>query len=173
MKCDFLKRFQYFYGSFVCSPDKLLTMSTINRSQQLTVGSVVLADDDQDDHDFFRDALKEISPGTRLTIVKNGEELIDLLKHYLPDFIFLDLEMPCKNGLECLTEIRSNDKLKSIPVVIFSSTTRPANIETAYEMGADLFFIKPSIYKELTSSINAILALNWKDPSKIKEQYFI
>lgn len=148
-------------------------MSTLIRAQQRKVGSIVLADDDQDDHDFFRDALKEISPSTHLTIVKNGEELIDLLKHYIPDFIFLDLEMPCKNGLECLTEIRSNQLLKTIPVVIFSSTTRPANIETAYEMGADLFFIKPSIYNELTSSIRAILDLDWSDATKIKEQYFI
>jgi len=148
-------------------------MSATGRTHQQKITSIVLADDDQDDHEFFKEALHEIAPGIKLTIVKNGDELINLLRHYLPDFIFLDLEMPCKNGLECLTEIRSNVLLENIPVVIFSSTTRPANIDTAYEMGADLFFIKPSVYKELTSSIHAILSLNWKDPSMIKEQYFI
>jgi DNA-binding NarL/FixJ family response regulator len=57
--------------------------------------------------------------------------------------------------------------------VIFSSTTRPANIDTAYEMGADLFFIKPSNFNDLISSIKAILSLDWRAPAAVKEQYFI
>ncbi|HEU0064294.1 MAG TPA: response regulator [Flavisolibacter sp.] len=142
-------------------------------TNQQAIKSIILADDDIDDHDFFREALNEIAPSIKLTIVNNGDELLNLLNHYIPDFIFLDLDMPCKNGLQCLTEIRANQQIKSIPVVIFSSTSRPANIETAYEMGADLFFIKPSVYNELISSIKAILELNWQNPSRVKEEYFI
>ena len=148
-------------------------MNIVDRFNQQNILSIILADDDQDDHEFFKEALMEIAPSSKLTIVKNGDELLSLLRHYIPDFIFLDLDMPCKNGLECLTEIRSNPKIKNIPIVIFSSTTRPANIDTAYELGADLFFIKPSAYKDLTSSISAILKLDWKFPAKIKEQYYI
>lgn len=137
------------------------------------VHSIILADDDRDDHDFFRDALSEIAPLVTVSIVEDGEELLNLLKHYVPDFIFLDLDMPCKNGLECLREIRFNSMLQHIPIVIFSSTSRPANIDTAYEMGADLFFIKPSNYNDLVSSIKGILSLDWSQPSAVKEQYFI
>jgi CheY-like chemotaxis protein len=140
---------------------------------QKVIQSIVLADDDSDDHHFFKEALAEASPATALTIVKDGKELLDLLQHYLPDLLFLDLDMPVKNGLECLQEIRSNEKTKSIGVVVFSSTTRPANIETAYEMGADLFYIKPSNYNELLSSIKAIIHLDWSNPLTIKSQYYI
>jgi DNA-binding response OmpR family regulator len=140
---------------------------------QQALQSIILAEDDPDDHDFFTEALNEISVSIKLVAVKNGEELMELLKHFLPDIIFLDLDMPYKNGLECIAEIRANHKLQKIPVVVFSSTTRPSNIDTAYEMGADLFFIKPSVYKDLVSSTKAILNLNWKEPSAVKEQYCI
>ncbi|HEU4633737.1 MAG TPA: response regulator [Flavisolibacter sp.] len=148
-------------------------MSNVDLKNQQPILSIILAEDDRDDHDFFKDALAEIAPAVNLSIVEDGEALLALLKHYIPDFIFLDLDMPCKNGLECLTEIRNNPALHAIPIVIFSSTSRPANIDAAYEMGADLFFIKPSNYNDLVSSIRSILSLNWVEPSQVKEQYFI
>ena len=148
-------------------------MSFVDLISQRPINSIVLADDDRDDHEFFKEALREIAPSVSLSIVEDGDELLKLLNHYIPDFIFLDLDMPCKNGLECLTAIRSNRNLEAIPIVIFSSTSRPANIDTAYVLGADLFFIKPSSYSDLVSSIKAILSLNWGKPADVKEQYFI
>lgn len=147
-------------------------MSIVDKTFQQTVRSMVLADDDPDDHYFFRGALSEADPQIILTIVENGEALLQLLTNYLPDIIFLDLDMPGKNGLECLTSLRNKSVTRNIPIVIFSSTSRPANIETAYEMGADLFFIKPASYHELKDSVKAILDLNWKDPSEVKERFF-
>ena len=146
---------------------------TLEKLSLQALQSVILAEDDPDDHDFFSQALQEISSTIKLTSVENGEDLMTLLKSFIPDIIFLDLDMPYKNGLQCISEIRNNPLLQFIPIVIFSSTTRPANIETAYEMGADLFFIKPAVYKDLVSSIKAILNLDWKKPSDIKEQYNI
>lgn len=140
---------------------------------QQVIQTIVLADDDRDDHDFFATALQEINPSLILTIVKDGNELLSLLSHYAPDLIFLDLDMPCKNGLECLREIRDNVVFQSLPVVVFSSTSRPANITTAYEMGGNLFFTKPSNYHDLVAAINKILAMDWSDPEKVKEQFII
>ena len=148
-------------------------MMNVDAKNQQPISSIILADDDRDDHDFFKDALTDIAPSVNLSIVEDGEALLALLKHYIPDFIFLDLDMPCKNGLECLTEIRTNPTLQSIPIVIFSSTSRPANIDAAYEMGADLFFIKPSNFNDLVASVKAILSLNWTEPTTVKEQYFV
>jgi CheY-like chemotaxis protein len=148
-------------------------MSTVDtlKSRQPVLHSIILADDDPDDHDFFRDILNDIDPAIKLNIVKDGAELLLLLPHFIPDLLFLDLDMPVKNGLECLRTIRSNPQLKTLPVVVFSSTTRPANIETAYEMGADLFLIKSHSYGDLLSSVRALLSLDWSNPSVIKEQY--
>ena len=91
----------------------------------------------------------------------------------MPDLIFLDLDMPCKNGLECLKEIRNNSVLHNLPVVVFSSTSRPANIATAYEMGGNLFFIKPSNYKDLVEAVRSILTMDWSNPNAIKEKYLV
>ena len=77
------------------------------------------------------------------------------------------------HGLECLVAIRGNNALKELPVVVFSSTTRPANIQTAYEMGADLFFIKPSVFSDLSKAIATILNFDWSNPAVIKEQYSV
>jgi DNA-binding response OmpR family regulator len=138
-----------------------------------SIQSVVLADDDSDDSFLFNSVFDEMVPAPGLTVVRDGNELLSLLNNFVPDLLFLDLEMPYKNGLECLVEIRNSEVLKTLPVVVFSSTTRPANIQTAYEMGADLFFIKPSIFSDLSTAIKTILSFDWSDPASIKEQYSV
>lgn len=138
-----------------------------------TITNIILAEDDIDDQNIFQIALGEIDPSVQVQFVANGRELLQLLQNCRPDIVFLDLEMPYKNGLECLLEIRSTPQLQDIPVIVFSSTTKPANIQTAYEMGANLFFIKPPIYSDYLSSIKAIFKLNWNNPDEVREQYCI
>ena len=87
--------------------------------------NIVLADDDTDDCSFFDKALKEISIATNLTIVHDGEQLMDYLyrnSEHLPDVLFLDLSMPRKNGFECLSEIKESMQLKDLCVVMFSTS---------------------------------------------------
>ena len=148
-------------------------MTTINNTSQHSIRTVFIADDDSDDLLLFKDALESVDSSIKLEDVKNGVDLLNLLSNIKPDLLFLDLDMPGKNGLECLIEIRKNDQYQFLPIVVFSSTTRPSNIETAYELGADLFFIKPANYNDLTSSITAILALNWSHPTQVKDQYYV
>lgn len=143
------------------------------RELKKQIQSIVLADDDSDDSFLFNSVFEEINPAPKLTVVEDGNALLHLLNHFVPDLLFLDLEMPYKNGLECLVAIRNSDVLRSLPVVVFSSTTRPANIQTAYDMGADLFFIKPSIFSDLSKAVETILNFDWSHPSSIKEQYCI
>jgi CheY-like chemotaxis protein len=137
------------------------------------VRSIILAEDDVDDQNIFQIALQEVDPGIRLDFVANGKELTSLLQNFTPDLLFLDLEMPYKNGLECLVDIRNNPLLQNLPVIVFSSTTKPSNIQTAYEMGAHLFFIKPPVYQDYLSSIKAILNLNWRLPDSVREDYCV
>jgi CheY-like chemotaxis protein len=138
-----------------------------------TITSIILAEDDIDDQNIFQIALQEIDPSIHTQFVSNGKELLDLLQSTKPDLLFLDLDMPYKNGLECLMEMKSDPALEKIPVVVFSSTTKPSNIQTAYEMGAHLFFIKPPIYSDYLSSIKAIFKLDWSKPDQVREQYCI
>ena len=87
--------------------------------------NILLADDDTDDCIFFENALGELLLSTNLTTVHDGEQLMLLLtKNSTENFdvLFLDLNMPRKNGITCLDEIKHTDKLKSIPVIIFSTS---------------------------------------------------
>jgi CheY-like chemotaxis protein len=137
------------------------------------ITNIILAEDDIDDQNIFQIALQEIDSSVQAQFVSNGRELLNLLENHKPDLLFLDLDMPYKNGLECLIEIRNNPRLEEIPVIVFSSTTKPSNIQTAYEMGAHLFFIKPPIYTDYLSSIKAIFKLNWDAPEAVREQYCV
>lgn len=139
----------------------------------LKLRNVFLAEDDEDDRYFFRQVIGEINPEINLELVGDGRQLLDLLQHFCPDLLFLDLEMPYKNGLECLQEIRAKESLRELPVIVFSSTNRPANIQTAYEMGADLFLLKSASMSEYKASLQAVLNLDWDHPRAIREQYLI
>jgi CheY-like chemotaxis protein len=135
------------------------------------ISSVVFAEDDEDDQLYFREVFREIDPAIQVVFVRDGNQLLQLLKNFLPDLLFLDLEMPHKNGLECLVELRKDIAYDHLPVVIFSSTMRPANIQTAYEMGAHLFLHKSSTYSDYSHCLRQILLLDWTDPEKVRETY--
>lgn len=139
---------------------------------QQRIRSVVFAEDDEDDQLYFKEVFREIDPGIHIVFVTDGIRLSQLLQHFLPDLLFLDLEMPYKNGLQCLVELRENPVSTDLPVVVFSSTVQPANIQTAYEMGADLFLHKSSRYSEYADSLKKIINLDWDHPGKIRKQYF-
>jgi len=124
--------------------------------------SLLLADDDIDDHIFFRDALEELSFSTHLTIVNNGVDLMRLLYAMppkLPDMLFLDLNMPLKTGFDCLSEIKSDTTLKSLPVIIFSTSYDPSVAGLLYEAGAHYYLRKPGRYDSLRTMIHKAIHL--------------
>ena len=123
---------------------------------------VLLADDDEDDCFFFQEALNELPASAHLTVVHDGEQLMQLLAKTtdsLPDVLFLDLNMPRKNGFECLLEIRSNEQLKQLPVVILSTSFDRAMADRLYRSGANCCMSKPSVHPELKSLIQQALTL--------------
>lgn len=138
---------------------------------------IFLADDDEDDCLLFEDALREICSTTELTTANDGVELMHILGTSVPpppDVIFFDLNMPRKNGFECLTEIRNTQKLKDIPVVIFSTTGEEEAIDRLYEQGANYFIRKPGSFPKLKIAIQQILAIDWTKNSfkTFKENFY-
>lgn len=128
--------------------------------------NILLADDDADDCFFFEKALREISIATQLTIVNDGERLMDYLSknsEKLPDVLFLDLNMPRKSGFECLTEIKENSKMKDLYVVMFSTSyTLDRNyeqsmIDVLFRMGAQDYIRKPGDFARLKELIHQSL----------------
>jgi CheY-like chemotaxis protein len=118
--------------------------------------NILLADDDKDDRLFFSMALDALTISTELTSVVDGEKLMAYLyenTNHLPDVIFLDLNMPRKNGFECLLEIKLNPKMNKLPVIIFSTSFEQEVVNTLYENGAKHFIRKPSEFLQFKKII--------------------
>ena len=126
---------------------------------------ILLADDDEDDRLFFKDAIEEVKVKTVVRIVEDGVQLMDYLNKpeiSLPNVVFLDLNMPRKNGMECLKEIRSNHKLKDLSVVIYSTSASEEDIEATFVRGANVYIKKPNDFDELKRVLGQVLSLNWQ-----------
>jgi CheY-like chemotaxis protein len=124
---------------------------------------VLLADDDEDDRIFFREALDEIPVPTSLSSVNDGDELMKFLNRddRVADVLFLDLNMPGRNGKDCLREIRMFHHLNKLPVIIFSTSANHRDVDEAFSLGADLYLQKPSGYSLMVQQLQKVLMIDW------------
>jgi CheY-like chemotaxis protein len=113
----------------------------------------LLVDDDPDDQEVFLTALGDISSTALCLIAPDGDRALELLynKETVPDYIFLDLNMPRMNGFEFLAAIKKSSVLRNIPVIVYSTTSQPAQIERVKKLGATDFFTKTYKYNDLCS----------------------
>lgn len=121
-------------------------------SSQTTTKTILLADDDMDDAEIFGHILEDIDPTLKFYHVTNGAGVIDHLEasgNPTPDIIFLDLNMPEMNGWQCLSQLKSIDKTRDIPVLIYSTSSHQKDKQLAMASGASAFITKPSDYKTL------------------------
>lgn len=126
---------------------------------------IVLADDDFDDRLFFTDAFSELKIATKIQTCNDGAALMEYLQNdenLLPDILFLDLNMPKKNGLECLKEIKANTKFQSIAIAIYSTSSSEEHIEETFVLGANVYIKKPADFNELKSVLNEVVTRNWQ-----------
>jgi PleD family two-component response regulator len=133
---------------------------------------IFLIDDDADDCFHFEEALKEIDPEIRFNCRNQCEGLLPVLVGYMPDLIFLDINMPVKNGFDCMKEIRSCRDLKKVPIVMFSTSQNERDINISFGFGASLFFHKPGSYEKLRDNLKEILQMDWFDPGSITMKHY-
>ena len=126
---------------------------------------IMLADDDEDDRLFFTEAFEEVKIKYSITTFKDGVELMNHLvkkENPLPDIIFLDLNMPRKSGLECLKEIRDNERLKNISVAIYSTSSSEQDVEQTFVLGANVYIKKPTDFTDLKKILTDVVHINWQ-----------
>jgi len=141
------------------------------------VHTLLLADDDSDDCIFFKDALDDLPVSVNLITVKDGVELMQTLSsntQQLPDILFLDLNMPRKTGFECLSEIKENERLKHLPIIILSTSLDMKVVNSLHDMGAHYYIRKPGEFKQLKKLIHeAILITSKKNTQRPAKENFI
>lgn len=126
---------------------------------------IVLADDDADDRLFFTDAFDELKINTKVQTFNDGAELMDYLNaenSQLPEILFLDLNMPKKNGIECLHEIKANPKFENIAVAIYSTSSSEEHIEETFVSGANIYIKKPNDFNTLKKVLSDVVTINWQ-----------
>lgn len=146
-----------------------MTSETIN---------ILLADDDNADCLLFKDALEELPVSALLTIVHNGEELIEEItkkEGKFPDVLFLDLNMPRKSGLASLGEIKRNTDLQNLPVIIFSTASDAGTVKNVYRNAAHYYIAKPPDFSQLKKVIYEALTLirQKNNPLPLRENFVI
>ena len=129
--------------------------------------TILMAEDDPDDRFLMGQAFKDLGIGAELRFVEDGDELMRYLCHSgkytdagqapRPALILLDLNMPRKDGRQALVEIKADDDLKSIPVIIWTTSSEVEDKIQCRNAGAEAYITKPSDYDELLSSIRELV----------------
>ena len=127
---------------------------------------ILIADDDAEDRMLVKEALEESRLNNNIQFVENGEELLDYLnnkgrfsdteKYPTPGLILLDLNMPKKDGREALKEIKSDDKLRMIPVVVLTTSKAEEDILRTYDLGVSSFITKPVTFGSLVDVMKTL-----------------
>ncbi len=128
--------------------------------------TILYADDDADDQLLVQEALEESLVKNELRFVSDGEELMDYLKRRgkyadpncspRPGLILLDLNMPRKNGREALAEIKGDPLLRTIPVVVLTTSKAEEDIYRSYELGVNSFIAKPVTFGGMVQVMRAL-----------------
>lgn len=128
--------------------------------------TILLADDDEEDRDLIREALRELDVPGELRWVADGRELLDYLRGRgkyggrsadapRPAIILLDLNMPRMDGREVLAELKSDPDLCSIPVVVLTTSQHEADVVASYQLGVNSFMTKPVTFLGLVDALQA------------------
>ncbi len=119
----------------------------------------LLVDDDKDDTSLFEEMLQQINSAVRFRWAKDGQEALDQLRtgDSFPDLIFLDLNMPRMDGKEFLARVKADEKIRDIPVVIYTTSSQSRDVEETMQSGAACYIAKPSNIKELKAILSSIV----------------
>jgi len=127
--------------------------------------TILIADDDEDDKNLFIQSVKEIDDTIRCVAASDGQEALRMLKDkhnpLIPDYIFLDLRMPRINGKQCLEEIRKDERLRRIPVFIYTTSREVEDSKEMTKNGAVHFISKPVNPEEIYYVLSTVLYEKW------------
>ena len=124
----------------------------------------LIVDDDTDDSEFLCGAINEIDESSQCLTAHNGEDALKKLRNgtiQRPDLIFLDLNMPRMGGRQCLVELKNDEKLKDIPVIIYSTASTQNYVNETLKLGAVYFLVKPTDLKDLRNQISVAMQTDW------------
>jgi CheY-like chemotaxis protein len=120
--------------------------------------TIFLIDDDSEEHIIFKEVLQKVDESSVLLTSLDCEEAIMQMRdpYIVPDIIFLDLNLPGMTGFDCLKELKKIDHLKEVPIVIYTTSTRPEDEQVSNKLGASYFISKPSSFSTSCTMLELI-----------------
>jgi CheY-like chemotaxis protein len=131
----------------------------------MTARRLLLVEDNQDDEELTRHALRDFRVANEVVVLRDGEEAVQFIKREgpyagrdaaLPCAVLLDLKLPKRDGFEVLAAIRSEEAWAGVPVIVLSSSNLPEDVSRAYRNGANSFVRKPVVLEEFVAAVNHI-----------------
>lgn len=135
--------------------------------------SVMVAEDDNDDFFIFSLAVERLPFAIALTRAEDGGVLMELLGKTIPDFLFLDVLMPCKDGMQCIREIRGNPRYDAMPVIVYTSLDMPHHVKFFHAEKANGYFHKPFSVDVLKDVLHEIFSKDWKKIQHLSFDEFV
>lgn len=126
------------------------------------IEDIIIADDDKEEVFIFTLALNDISIKVKIRHAQDGKTLFDMLRQQIPDILFLDIMMPCTDGISCIREIRQDSRYDEMPVIMLTAARQGSYIETTYRLGANLFIRKADSIADLAEKIKKVFSIDWK-----------
>lgn len=120
---------------------------------------ILMADDDKEDFHSLVEAAQNTGESLKISYAANWMELWRSVIKTLPDLLFIDLNMPVKNGLECLQTLRADRRYDEVPIVIYSTSANKIDIDKAYTHGANYFVVKPNTIDEVTHMLRKLYVM--------------
>lgn len=127
--------------------------------------NVILVDHDEGNQIFFKNIFKDLKIGIKVQLFCNGENLMEYLNSeeaLIPEILFMDFDIPKKNSLECLHEIKTDFRFDKMVTAIYSDRLSEPEIEDVFVKGANIFMRKPDNYTDLKKVISEVVTVNWQ-----------
>ena len=124
------------------------------------ISTCLLVDDDEDDQEIFCLALEKVNPSMKCIKASDGRDALSILSEesFIPDYIFLDLNMPRMDGKECLKEIRKQSRFNKVPVIIFTTSSSERDQAETRQLGANWFITKPPLISTLVEKLSEVFS---------------
>jgi CheY-like chemotaxis protein len=134
---------------------------------------ILLIDDDHEEYELISLALESLKVNAEIIHAPHCVDVHETIAKNKPDILLLDINMPYMNGMECLKTVRSDRKFRELPVIIYSTSSSPTEIENAFKNKANLYLVKPSSFEVLISSLKRVLSVNWKLQAHFPPEKFL
>ena len=136
--------------------------------------TILLVDDDHEEAELFTAALKSVDQTIQFVPAEDGVDLLDSIRKHKPDIVFIDINMPFLNGIECLKAVRSDPEFKYLPIIMYSTSNNQKNIIDSFNNNANLYIVKPDSYRGIIIALEKVLKVNWaKQPRPQLSEFVI